>query len=423
MKKFVFIATIACAACMLYGCDKSEDGGGPAVSPRAEAALLARYPAATDVVWRTSGNYSVAEFSLPAVRAAVHGGRDHAAWFDDGGEWYMTETDIVFGSLPSAVQAAFRDSEYAGWRIDDVDMLEREGVETVYVIEAEGRSGGRETEVDLYYSSDGVLVKKVVDADSDYDYGDYIPARPTGEAESFVQTRYPGARILDVERENGMTEVEILDGTVCRELLFDATNSWVHTKTELNAGEVPASIMQALSASEYGGYRIDDVDRYETPQKEFYRFDLESASGDVKIDIALDGTLSVVTPEISGPGTGNGSMLDDAAARFIAEKYPNALGLEFDWDDGLLEVEIYHEGKEKSVCFDGAGRWVKTEWDVRLSELPDAVRTAIAGSQYASYRVDDIEYVQTSGTEYYRIELERGDSEATLRVDASGNML
>lgn len=140
MKKFVFIATIACAACMLYGCDKSEDGGGPAVSPRAEAALLARYPAATDVVWRTSGNYSVAEFSLPAVRAAVHGGRDHAAWFDDGGEWYMTETDIVFGTLPSAVQAAFRDSEYAGWRIDDVDMLEREGVETVYVIEAEGRS-------------------------------------------------------------------------------------------------------------------------------------------------------------------------------------------------------------------------------------------------------------------------------------------
>ena len=262
-----------------------------------------------------------------------------------------------------------------------------------------------------------------MDADSDYDYGDYIPARPTGEVESFVQTRYPGARILDVERENGMTEVEILDGTVCRELLFDATNSWVHTKTELNAGEVPASIMQALSASEYGGYRIDDVDRYETPQKEFYRFDLESASGDVKIDIALDGTLSVVTPEISGPGTGNGSMLDDAAARFIAEKYPNALVREFDWDDGLLEVEIYHEGKEKSVCFDGAGRWVKTEWDVRFSELPDAVRTAIAGSQYASYRVDDIEYVQTSGTEYYRIELERGDSEATLRVDASGNML
>jgi len=31
--------------------------------------------------------------------------------------------------------------------------------------------------------------------------------------------------------------------------------------------------------------------------------------------------------------------------------------------------------------------------------------------------------VQASGTEYYRIERERGDSEATLRVDASGNML
>ena len=420
--------TLLVSVITLASCDKgcTGDPDAPSVSAQVQAALLAKYPAASNVRWQTKGGYVVADFSLAGTRVgAQHGGSDLSAWFDNGGEWYMTQTDIPFTMLPEAVRTAFAATEYAAapWSVDDVDMLEREGVETVYVIEAEGRSGGRETEVDLYYSSDGVLVKKVVDADSDYDYGDYIPARPTGEVESFVQTRYPGARILDVERENGMTEVEILDGTVCRELLFDATNSWVHTKTELNAGEVPASIMQALSASEYGGYRIDDVDRYETPQKEFYRFDLESASGDVKIDIALDGTLSVVTPEISGPGTGNGSMLDDAAARFIAEKYPNALVREFDWDDGLLEVEIYHEGKEKSVCFDGAGRWVKTEWDVRLSELPDAVRTAIAGSQYASYRVDDIEYVQTSGTEYYWIELERGDSEATLRVDASGNML
>ena len=90
------------------------------------------------------------------------------------------------------------------------------------------------------------------------------------------------------------------------------------------------------------------------------------------------------------------------------------------WVQMVSTVALFSQMK---ACFDGAGRWVKTEWDVRLSELPDAVRTAIVGSQYASYRVDDIEYVQASGTEYYRIELERGDSEATLRVDAGGNIL
>ena len=188
---------------------------------RAEAALLARYPAATDVVWRTSGNYSVAEFSLPAVRAAVHGGRDHAAWFDDGGEWYMTETDIVFGSLPSAVQAAFRDSEYAGWRIDDVDMLEREGVETVYVIEAEGRSGGRgdARSISITLLTACWLRKSWTPIPTTITAITFPHGLPV-KWRALVQTRYPGARILDVERANGMTEVEILDGTVCPRAAF-----------------------------------------------------------------------------------------------------------------------------------------------------------------------------------------------------------
>ncbi len=89
----------------------------------------------------------------------------------------MTETDILFTMLPEAVRTAFGATEYASapWTVDDVDKLEREGVETVYVIEAEKHENGLETEVDLYYSPDGVLVKKIVDAGGDYDYGDYIP--------------------------------------------------------------------------------------------------------------------------------------------------------------------------------------------------------------------------------------------------------
>ena len=41
--------------------------------------------------------------------------------------------------LPEAVRTAFAATEYAAapWSVDDVDMLEREGVETVYVIEVE----------------------------------------------------------------------------------------------------------------------------------------------------------------------------------------------------------------------------------------------------------------------------------------------
>lgn len=127
--------TLLVSALALASCEKTENTPRqPAVSEQAQAALAAKYPSASNVSWQTKGGYVVASFSLPVSRAEA--GSDLAAWFDNGGAWYMTETDIEFSMLPVAVQTAFSESEYASapWRVDDVDMLEREGVETIYVI-------------------------------------------------------------------------------------------------------------------------------------------------------------------------------------------------------------------------------------------------------------------------------------------------
>ena len=177
--------------------------------------------------------------------------------------------------------------------------------------------------------------------------------------------------------------------------------------------------MQALTA-EYASYYIDDIDFYQTSEGSYYRFDLESASGDIKIDITPDGAISVVKPD---KNPGNGQMLDSAIADFIAEKYNGAVILEFDYDDGWLEVEIIHENREKDLYFNGAGKWIRTEWDIRYNELPETVKTAITASEWAAYSIDDIEYVQTPAEEYYRIELESGKQEITLKITESGNIL
>lgn len=68
----------------------------------------------------------------------------------------------ISGSALSG-KSAFESSEYAKWKIDDVDMLERLDMETVYVIEVE--SGKQE--FDLYYSAEGILIKNVADTDND----------------------------------------------------------------------------------------------------------------------------------------------------------------------------------------------------------------------------------------------------------------
>lgn len=423
MKRNTILMTLLVSALALAGCDKNEDNGSrePAVSQQAKAALAAKYPSATNVAWQTKGNYVVASFSLPASRAEA--GNDLAAWFDNGGAWYMTETDIPFTALPQAVRTAFNASEYAAapWTVDDVDMLEREGVETIYVIEVEKRENGVETEVDLYYSADGVLVKMLTDSAPDYDYGDYIPSRPATGIEEYIRTNYPGARITEIDYEHGMTEVEIIDSRTPRELLFDGSGAWVYTKTEVRRSDVPQTVIQALENGEYAAYRIDDIDHYKTPDREFYRFDLESAQGDAKVDIALDGTLTLKQPD--APGQGNGQLVDAAISEFIASKYPGAQILEQDYDDGLLEVEIRHEGREKEVYFNGRSAWVRTAWDIRRSELPQAVTAAIAASEWAAFSIDDIEYVQTPTADYYLVELERGEREIELRIDAGGTIL
>lgn len=420
MKKGFYLIAALCTLLGLSSCDKNSTGDGPgSVSPQAQAALAAKYPDAANVRWHFKNGYYVADFQMP-VRRSAQTVEEYAAWFDNAGKWYMTETDITFDALPEPVKSSFGESEYASWQRDDVDKLEREGVETVYVIEVEGRPEGIETEVDLYYSPEGILIKKVVDADTDYDYGDYIPSQLPGSIDNFLTDNYPDALLLDIESEDGMTEVEILDGQICRELLFDASGSWICTKTEVLLSSLPETVKQALAGSQYASYRIDDIDHYKSADKEFYRFDLESAAGDVKIDITPAGDISVAVYEPSEPG--NGALLNDAVKAMIAAKYPNAVIREFDYDDGLLEVEIYHENKEKDVYFNGSNQWVKTEWDVRQSELPAAVTAAIAASQYSSYLIDDIEYVERPSGNLYRIELERGNSEVTLNIDAQGNI-
>ena len=281
-------------------------------TPELQAALFDLYPGAQDVKWSMKNSYYVADFKAPAgetpaVRSDNGQLVNYSAWFDSQYQWQMTETDLPQGMVPDAVWAAFDATEYADWRIDDIDMLRRDGVETIYIIEVEGTKDGVYQEVDLYFSEDGVLVKTVIDAEEDYDYNDFIPDTPSGSIQEYIATHYPDARIVEIDIEHGMTEVEIIDGRVCRELFFDSSQNWMLTRTELRHSQVPEDILGYLRSSEYGSYRMDDVDFYQTPEGEFYRFELEYRDDDIEVDVYADGTVTPVTGNGGNPGGGDNS--------------------------------------------------------------------------------------------------------------------
>jgi len=286
MKRLITAIMLASAIFALQSCDKDNDIPDN-ISRQAQEAFAAKYPSASHISWQIKRGYAVADFRQGS------NGEECSAWFDNAGKWYMTETEIRFDDLPEAVKTAFRGSEYATWRIDDVDKLERTGVETVYVIDVEKRENGIETEIDLYYSSDGILVKTVVDTEGDNDYGDRIPPMIEAGIKAFIDSHYPNARILEIERESdNTTEVDILDGRTKRELLFDASLNWIRTETEIRTGDLPKAVTDAIAAQpQYAGYRIDDADYIETPGGAYYLVELESGDSEIKLRIDAEGNI------------------------------------------------------------------------------------------------------------------------------------
>lgn len=416
-----FVSALAVSTCLATGCSDDEDGRPPVTNPvsaEVQASFAEQFPGARDVEWEVRGTYAVADFSYADSLSGSW--VSSTAWYNQtDGTWLMSEYDLRFERLPEAVKTAFQQSEYAGWHVDDVDLIRRDGVTLLYVVEVE--QGGQE--MDLYYAEDGVLVKALADTDGRHDYSDLIPATPTGSVREFIQSRYPGARIVEIDADDGLTEVELIDADhVLREAVFNRSGEWLYTQTEVRRADLPATVTDAWNASEYAaanGYRLDDIDYYETASDgNYYRLELESRYGDVKLKVTPDGDLSLFTP------TGGGTIVADTVDEAIQRLCPGAIVIEKDYDDGYLEVEIRHEGREKEMLFNGQNDWVLTRWDVAYRELPEAVLTTFRQSEYAQWELDDITYTQTPTGEWYVLEVEdyRTDTDRYLRITPGGEI-
>lgn len=278
---FLFFAAISVFTFSACSDDDNDTPDASAVSNLVREAFNSKYPQARSVEWEVKGNYAVASFHSE--------GTSHEAWYNpSSAEWYMTESDIPYEALPQPVKETFKQSEYAGWKIDDVDMLARAGMETIYVIEVEQ---GKQ-EVDLYYSPEGVLTRTEVDNDSDY-YEDFIPQPDLDDFSALIKEMYPNARILDIEKEKDYMEVSIWDENKEKDVYFDSKKTWVGTSWDVRASELPQAVKQAVNAR-YSGFTIDDAEYVQTPvSEEWYIIDLENKSTDEEVEnlrIKADGT-------------------------------------------------------------------------------------------------------------------------------------
>ena len=281
LKIFTLLLVLG-AAWSLYSSDNNDDES-ITVPVELQNAFSSKYPNAANVKWESKSGYYIADF---------YDGYEASAWFTQDGKWKMTETDIPYDALPQAVKTSFETSEYKSWKIDDVDKLEREGFETVYVIEVENQN----QEMDLYYSVNGELIKSVVDTENDKD--EYLPVQLTDVMKNVINERYPNAKIMEVDVENdrndwdyGYTEVGIIHNGISKDVLFDQSGNWYSTSWEVRKNELPDTVNNTID-NQYGEYRFDDAKYIEKADDTvYYRIELERGENELIVNIDINGNV------------------------------------------------------------------------------------------------------------------------------------
>ncbi len=104
--------------------------------------------------------------------------------------------------------------------------------------------------------------------------------------------------------------------------------------------------------------------------------------------------------------------------------YPDAKDIEWEKEGAYWSVS-FETGSamnrtDHEALFDNSGKWIMTETDILLRDVPQAVKDAIAASpEYGSmsYRDNDAEKYETPSGIFYRIEL--SDAGAEVKVDVT----
>lgn len=105
------------------------------------------YPKATDVEWEMEGDTYKVEFEID--------NEDQEIWYAADGKTNKMEKDLRENELPEAITSAIS-SNYAGYKIDSVEMTEQNGT-TTYEVELEK---GWDDEKKVVFDADGKVLSE-----------------------------------------------------------------------------------------------------------------------------------------------------------------------------------------------------------------------------------------------------------------------
>ncbi len=254
------------------------------------------------------------------------------------------------------------------------------------------------------------------------------------QANGYMEANYPDARIIEVDFENGVVEVDINDNGTFREVYFTADGEWIRTVTDIHPRNMPQVVSDAIAATEYAAWMVDDVDFVQSPEGEWYEVDMEQRGSEREVTLRIGTTGELLSVLAAGetttdiPAHGVPQAVSDAiAATEYAAWIVDDIDLVKNAEGEFYIVELNERGTEREVTLKIAadGTLLATVTEIRPHDIPQVVLDAIAATEYAAWEIDDADFVWTPDGDYYSIQLEeRGsDREVRLNIAADGTVI
>ncbi len=240
MKLKNLLLAFTCSALLFSACSSDDEHyeapGSADVPEKAKEEFHKLYKDAKDVKWETVGNYHVARFNGDITRGTTVT-FSSSAWFTLEGQYCQSDQEILFDELPAIVIERFNlymELYYAGWKIDECEVIYRPNMGLIYVIEIE--KGDLERVISI--SEHGDILKDVLDDD---DYEDVLPVIVPDDILHALEILFPAdfqyLSVVEIDYDDNEITVDVMIGTKHKEIKFNLKYQWISTEYETGIKE------------------------------------------------------------------------------------------------------------------------------------------------------------------------------------------
>jgi sulfur carrier protein ThiS len=216
---------------------------------------------------------------------------------------------------------------------------------------------------------------------------------------------------------------------------FTSDGSWKETEYRIQKSDLPEAVQTTLSEN-YNDYNIEIAEVSETAKGKVFEILLKN--GDKKTEAVIYSNGQMVKQQVEeneeadkADNNEENYEVESTEANNPPEKAVIAFNLKFprakkvSWDKENAtewEAEFKMDGKEYSANFKANGTWMETEYKIKKSEIPVAVKQTL-NTQFAGYDIEKAEVSEKSDGTVYEIHLEKGDTETEVAILLDGKVV